>query len=80
MPVSNIALIFVVSVVAVALMVYLLRKNKSEIVEDKVDVDDKTYTLDVMIKFVKKRLDEIDVNKMTPLEALNLVYELKEMA
>lgn len=29
---------------------------------------------------IKARLDEIDVNKMTPLEALNLVYELKEMA
>ncbi|MBQ3253230.1 MAG: DNA mismatch repair protein MutS, partial [Acholeplasmatales bacterium] len=28
---------------------------------------------------IKERLDEIDVNKMSPLEALNLLYELKEM-
>ena len=59
MPISNIALIFVVVVVAITLVLHILKKNKSEIVEDKVDVDDKTYTLDVMIKFVKKRLDEI---------------------
>ncbi len=31
-------------------------------------------------KLIKDRLDMVDVNKMTPLEALNLVYELKEMA
>lgn len=59
MPISNIALIFVVVVIAVTLVIHLLKKNKSELVEEKVDVDDKTYTLDVMIKFVKKRLDEI---------------------
>ena len=28
---------------------------------------------------IKSRLDEIDVNKMSPLEALNLLYELKEI-
>ena len=28
---------------------------------------------------IKNRLDEIDINKMSPLEALNLLYELKEM-
>jgi len=28
---------------------------------------------------IKKRLDEIDINKLTPIEALNLLYELKEM-
>ena len=28
---------------------------------------------------IKNRLDEIDVNKMSPLEALNLLYELKEI-
>ena len=28
---------------------------------------------------IKERLDEIDVNKMSPLEALNLLYELKEI-
>jgi len=28
---------------------------------------------------IKSRLDEIDVNKMSPIEALNLLYELKEI-
>lgn len=28
---------------------------------------------------IKNRLDEIDINKMSPIEALNLLYELKEM-
>ena len=36
-----------------------IKKNKEEAVEETVEVDDKTYTLDKMIKFVKKRLDEI---------------------
>ena len=59
MPITNLALIFVVTVIAVAVVLHLLKKNKNEMVEDKVDVDDKTYTLDIMIKFVKRRLDEI---------------------
>ena len=59
MPITNLALIFVVTVIAVAVVMHLLKKNKNEMVEDKVDVDDKTYTLDIMIKFVKRRLDEI---------------------
>lgn len=29
---------------------------------------------------IKARLDELDVNRMTPLEALNFLYELKEMS
>ena len=29
---------------------------------------------------IKNRLDEVDINKLTPLEALNLLYELKEMS
>ena len=59
MNIANIALIFVVIVVAVAAIVYMLRKNKAEIVEDSIQVDDKTFTLDKMVKFVKQRLDEI---------------------
>jgi len=59
MNIANIALIFVVFVVAVAAVVYLMKKNKNEVVEDQVEVDDKTYNLDKMVKFVKQRLDEI---------------------
>ncbi len=28
---------------------------------------------------ILKRLNEVDVNRLTPLEALNLLYELKEI-
>ncbi len=58
MNIKNIALIFVILVAAVAAIVHMIKKNKNEIVEG-LEVDDKTYTLDKMIKFVKQRLDEI---------------------
>ena len=59
MDIKNMALIFVVVVAVVAAIVHFIKKNKNETVEDQINVDDKTYTLDVMVKFVKKRLDEI---------------------
>lgn len=59
MSITNIMMIFVVLVVVIALIVRSIKKNKEEVVEQAVEVDDKTYTLDKMIKFVKKRLDEI---------------------
>ena len=59
MDIKNMALIFVVVVVAVVAIMKILKKNKAEVVDDKINVDDKTYTLEIMIKFVKKRLDEI---------------------
>ena len=58
MNIPNIALMFVVVVVAVAAIVHMIKKNKNELVEE-MEVDDKTYTLEKMIKFVKQRLDEI---------------------
>ena len=30
-------------------------------------------------ELIKKRLDSVDINRMSPLEALNLLYELKEL-
>ena len=59
MPLGNLALIFVVVVLSVTSILYLLRKKKSVEVESDINIDDKTYTLELMIKFVKKRLDEI---------------------
>ena len=56
---TNLILIFVVVMMFVAAMMHLIQKNKNEVVEEQVVVDDKTYTLPVMIKFIKKRLDEI---------------------
>ena len=59
MDIKNMALIFVVVVVAFVAIAKVLKKNKDEVVDDQINVDDKTYTLEVMVKFVKKRLDEI---------------------
>ena len=59
MPLGNLAMIFVVVVLSVTAILYLLRKKKTVEVEGQINVDDKTYTLELMIKFVKRRLDEI---------------------
>ena len=59
MNVSNFMLIIVVFVTVIYFIVRSIKRNKNEVVDSAVEVDDKTYTLDKMIKFVKKRLDEI---------------------
>ncbi len=49
-------------IVILALIVVIMRslaKKKEQKVEQEVEVDDKTYTLEKMTAFVKKRLDEI---------------------
>ena len=48
MTITNILLIFVVLVAAGALMYNYIKKKKEAPVEDKITVDDKTYTLDLM--------------------------------
>jgi len=58
MDIKNLALIFVVLVAAVFAIAKLLKKQNSEMVEEE-EVDDKTFTMDKMVKFVKQRLDEI---------------------
>ncbi len=54
-------IILMVAVVALAIFVvyYYIKKKKEEKVEETINVDDKTYTLDMMKDFVKKRLNEI---------------------
>ena len=59
MTITNILLTLVVIVAAVMAVFYYIKKKKKEEVEKAVDVDDKTYTLDKMKDFVKRRLDEI---------------------
>ena len=54
----NVLLIVIVIVVAFALLLNFIRKRKSQEADNILEVDDKTYTLDKMIEFVKKRLDE----------------------
>ena len=50
MDIGNMAGIFFVIVLAIALIAYFLKKNKNEQVEEAVEVDDKTYTILVYLK------------------------------
>ena len=59
MTIGNIILILVVLFGIAAFIYYYINKKKKEEVEEKINIDDKTYTLDKMQEFVKKRLDEI---------------------
>ena len=57
--IANIILMFVVIVIMFVTITHFIKKNKEEIVDEEVVVDDKTYTLELMVKFIKRRLDEI---------------------
>ena len=46
MNIGNIMLIFVVLVTAIAAIVYMVKKNQNQVIEDAIEVDDKTFTLD----------------------------------
>ena len=59
MTITNILLIFVVLAIAGYLIYYNIKKKKEAKVEETLNVDDKTYTVEKMIEFIKKRLDEI---------------------
>ncbi|MFR2535060.1 MAG: hypothetical protein ACLTEH_02505 [Clostridia bacterium] len=59
MNIVNLLLIIVVLVIAGILIARNLKKKQDQKVEEQVQVDDKTYTLEMMTAFVKKRLDEI---------------------
>ena len=59
MNVTNILLTFVVLILAGAVIKYQIEKKKNAPTEETLDVDDKTYTIEKMITFVKTRLDEI---------------------
>ena len=55
----NIVLILLVLVIAALLLARSLKKKQDQKVEQTLQVDDKTYTLEKMTAFIKKRLDEI---------------------
>ena len=59
MTILNIILILVVIAIAVYVVYYSIKKKQNAEVEKEVNVDDKTYTLEKMTEFVKKRLNEI---------------------
>ncbi len=59
MTITNVLLMLGVIALAIFVVYYTINKKKNEEVENTLNVDDKTYTLDVMKAFIKKRLDEI---------------------
>ncbi len=59
MTITNILLTLIVIVAAFFIIFYYIKKRKNEEVEETINIDDKTYTLDKMKEFVKRRLDEI---------------------
>ena len=59
MTIANILLTLVVLVAAGAAISYYIKKKKEAPTEGAINVDDKTYTLEKMQEFVKRRLDEI---------------------
>ena len=58
MNIVNILLILMVLIIFGILVYYMIKKNKNA-KEDEQVVDEKTYTLDSMLDFIKQRLDEI---------------------
>ena len=59
MNITNLLLMVVVLGLAAFVLYYYLKKKKEQKVEETINVDDKTYTLNMMRNFVKRRLDEI---------------------
>ena len=59
MTITNILLSIAIIILAGMVIFYYIRKKKEVKVDNSINVDDKTYTLEVMKNFVKKRLDEI---------------------
>ena len=59
MTITNILLSIVALIIAGMVIFFYIKKKKTAVVEKAINVDDKTYTLEVMKNFVKKRLDEI---------------------
>ena len=59
MSIFNTLLIIIIFISALASVLYYVKKNKNAEVEQEIEKDDKTYTLQKMKEYVKKRLDEI---------------------
>ena len=58
MNIANTILILMVLLIVGVLVYYVIRKNKNA-EEEEVVSDEKSYTLDSMMEFIKARLDEI---------------------
>ena len=55
----NLLLIILVIVGVLVFIAYKIKQNAKAETENLVDQDDQTYTLEKMILFIKRRLDEI---------------------
>ena len=55
----NLFLIILVVIAVIAYIAYKIKQNANAEVENIVEQDNQTYTLDKMIAFIKRRLDEI---------------------
>ena len=55
----NLLAILLVLTVAAFIVMNILKRRKNQEVEEEVEQDDKTYTLEMMTAFIKRRLDEI---------------------
>ncbi|MBR3249657.1 MAG: Flp pilus assembly complex ATPase component TadA [Clostridia bacterium] len=59
MSISNIILT-IIAILLVGYIIYsTIKKKKEAPVEEEINVDDKTYTIELMTQFIKRRLDEI---------------------
>ena len=59
MSLTNIVLTFIVITLAGTGIAYFIKRNKNAEIEEEIEKDEKTYTLETMRNYVKKRLDEI---------------------
>ena len=59
MSITNIIGTFVVLALIAAIIKYEIDKKKSAEIVEEINVDDKTYTIEKMKEYIKKRLDEI---------------------
>ena len=59
MNISNIIIMMIILILTVYIIYYFIKKRQNAPVEETVSVDDKTYTLELMTAFIKRRLDEI---------------------
>ncbi len=59
MTLTNILLTIVVIILAGGGIAYFVKRNKNAEVEEQIEKDEKTYTLEAMRNYIKKRLDEI---------------------
>ena len=57
--IGNFLLLIVVFSAAFLIVLQVLKSKQNAEVVEKIEVDEKTYSIDTMLEFVKKRLDEI---------------------